>query len=205
MIHRINHHISTTENINKNQYGFRPQTSTINAVMALKDYIEEGFRSGEVAVLVNLDVEGAFNSAWWPSILKSLNDSRCPRNLQNLTKSYLRKRWVTLQTNNIKIEAKITKGCPQGSCCGPGLWNIYHNSHLNLNYTHRMKTIAFADDLILVTRGKTVIEAENIANIELTKISAWANANIIHFNEQKSKTMLLSRRKRKNGRIWRYT
>jgi hypothetical protein len=30
----------------------------------------------------------------------------------------------------------------------------------------------FADDLILATRRKTVIEAENIANIELTKISA---------------------------------
>jgi len=100
-----------------------------------------------------------------------------------------------LQANNIKIEAEITKSCPQGSCCGPGLWNIYYNFLLNLNYTHRTKTIAFTDDLILATRGKTVIEAENIANIELTKISAWANANKIHFNEQKSKTMLLSRRK----------
>jgi hypothetical protein len=70
------------------------------------------------------------------------------------------------QTNIIKIEAEITKGCPQGSCCGPGLWNISYNSLLNLNYTHRTKTIAFADDLILATRGKTVTEAENIANIE---------------------------------------
>ena len=54
-------------------------------------------------------------------------------------------------------------------------------SLLNLNYTHRTKTIAFADDLIIATRGKTVIEAENIANIELRKMSAWANANKIHF------------------------
>jgi len=80
MINRINHHTHTKEYINQNQYGFRPQTSTIDAVMALKDYIEEGFRS-EVTVLVSLDVEGAFNSAWWPSILKSLNYSGCPRNL----------------------------------------------------------------------------------------------------------------------------
>ena len=78
MINRINH-IFTTEYINKNQYGFRPQTSTIDAVMALKDYIEEGFRSGEVTVLVNLDVEGAFNSAWWPSILKVLTTADAPR------------------------------------------------------------------------------------------------------------------------------
>ena len=62
---------------------------------------------------------------------------------------------------------------------------------------HRTETIAFADDLILATRGRTVIEAENMANIELTKISAWARDNKIHFNEQKSKTMLMSRRKRK--------
>jgi hypothetical protein len=77
----------------------------IDTVMALKDYIEEGFRSGEVTVLVSLDVEGAFNSALWPSILKSLNESGCPRNLQNLTKSYLSKRLAMLQINNIKIEA----------------------------------------------------------------------------------------------------
>jgi hypothetical protein len=86
---------------------------------------------------------------------------------------------------------------PQGSCCGPGLWSIFYNSLLNLNFTHRTKTIAFADDLILATRGKTVIEAENISNTEITKISAWTTARKIHFNEQKSKTMILSRRKRK--------
>ena len=50
---------------------------------------------------------------------------------------------------------------------------------------------------MLLSRRKTVIESENITNIKLTKISAWAIANKIHFNEQKSKTMLLSRRKRK--------
>jgi hypothetical protein len=47
LINRKNHHISTTEYINKNQFGFRPQTSTVDAVMALKGYIEQGFRSGE--------------------------------------------------------------------------------------------------------------------------------------------------------------
>ena len=60
---------------------------------------------------------------------------------------------------------------------------------------NRTKVIAYADNLIIVTRGKTVREAENIANIEMSKISAWAKANKIRFNRQKSKAMLLSRRK----------
>jgi len=38
--------------------------------MAVKDFVEDGFTSGEFATLVSLDVEGAFNSAWWPNILK---------------------------------------------------------------------------------------------------------------------------------------
>jgi hypothetical protein len=42
---------------------------------------------------------------------------------------------------------------------------------------------------------KTVREAENIANIELRKISSWAKDNKIRFNKQKSKAMLLTRRK----------
>jgi uncharacterized protein with ParB-like and HNH nuclease domain len=42
-----------------------------------------------------------------------------------------------------------------------------------------------------------VREAENIANIELRKISSWAKDNKIRFNEQKSKAMLLTRRKRR--------
>jgi hypothetical protein len=42
-----------------------------------------------------------------------------------------------------------------------------------------------------------VSEIENIANLELTKICKWARENKVRFNEKKSKTMLMSRRKRK--------
>ena len=60
-----------------------------------------------------------------------------------------------------------------------------------------MKATAFADDLILVTRGKTVVEAENLTNTELSKITPWAKNHNIEFNDDKSTAMLVSRRKRK--------
>lgn len=167
--------------------------------MAVQDFVEKAFSSGEIATLVNLDVEGAFNSAWWPSILKSLKESGCPRNLYNLT-SYISQRRAILQTNNIRLDTEVTKGCPQGSCCGPGLWNLQYNSLLKLNYKNRTKVIAFADDLVIITRGKNTREIENTTNIELSKIASWAKDNKIRFNEQKSKVMLLSRRKRRERR-----
>jgi hypothetical protein len=100
-------------------------------------------------------------------------------------------------TNNTTIDRRITKGCPQRSCCGPGFWNILYNSLLTLELTSRSKTIAFADDLIILTRGETVAEAENYMNVELRKIQDWAQNNKLKLHENKSKVMLMSRTKRK--------
>ena len=119
-IKRISHHIYTKGYMNNNQYGFIPQDSTIDAAKAVKGVIEEGFNVGEVTVIVCLDEVGAFNGAWWPRILKSLKACECPQNLYNLTKSYFKQRTSVLQTNNIKPEKVVTKGCPQGSYSGPG-------------------------------------------------------------------------------------
>ena len=114
LINRINHHLFTNDYASNNQYGFTPQRNTTDAALAAREYIEEGFGTGEVVALVSLDVAGAFNSAWWPSILKTLRDCGCPRNLLNLTKSYFTNRVAILQTNNNTIEAEITKGAPKG-------------------------------------------------------------------------------------------
>jgi len=124
LINRINHHTSSIGYLNQNQYGFRPQTNTTETVLALQEYIEYGFPSGEVTILVSLDVKGAFNAAWWPAIMNSLRSSRCPKNLYNLTRSYLSNRSAILQTSNKKIKAQISRGCPQGSICGCAIFTI---------------------------------------------------------------------------------
>ena len=74
-----------------------------------------------------LDVKGAFDAAWWPSILNTLKEFNCPKNLYNLAKSYFSGRTAILSSNTIQIEKQVSKVCPQGSCCGPGFWNIQYN------------------------------------------------------------------------------
>jgi hypothetical protein len=103
-----------------------------------------------------------------------------------------------MATHNIKIERAVSKGGLQGSCQGPGMWNIFYNSLLKLKFTSGTKIIAFADDLILLTRGESVSELENTANTELKKISTWARGNKFRFNDKKSKILLMTRRKRKS-------
>jgi len=83
-------------------------------------------------------------------------------------------------------------GCPQVSCSDPGVWNILYNSLLNLDFTHHTKVIAFAENLLVLIRGKCALDAENYANQDLRKIENWARENEIHFNENKSKVLLLT-------------
>jgi hypothetical protein len=44
---------------------------------------------------------------------------------------------------------------------------------VNLNFTRRTKAVAFVNGVILVIRGKTVSEAENFMNLEMSKIATW--------------------------------
>jgi len=79
LINRIMHIYSNTL-INPNQYGFTPKNAT-DAALAIKEYIEEGMREGHIAILVSLDVKGAFDAAWWPSTLNTLKEFNCPNKL----------------------------------------------------------------------------------------------------------------------------
>jgi hypothetical protein len=135
-------------------------------------------------VIISLNVQGAFWSAWWPAILQSLRDIKCPRNLYYLVKDYLIERNAVMTMNSSSAEKTITRGCPQGACCGPGLWNIQYDTVLNLQYIKHTCVIAFADDLLVMTRAEYIGEVENNSNIEMDKIAKWARNNEIKFNEK---------------------
>ena len=120
--------------------------------------------------MVSLDVQGAFDAAWWPGILSNLRDLHCPNNLYRLTKNYFSDRVAVYYANTCKVERKVSMGCLQGSCCGPGLWNVLYNELLNLDFSTHTKVIAFADDLAIMSQGKTPTEAEVYANSDIAKI-----------------------------------
>jgi len=80
----------------------------------------------------------------------------------------------------------------------PGLWNVLYNALLDLEFTSHTKAIAFADDLAIHTFGQTTSEGEAYTNSELAIIENWAKQNNMQFNELKSKTMLMARKKKSN-------
>jgi hypothetical protein len=149
-----------------------------------------------VAIMVSLDLEGTFDSAWLPAILQRLCEAKCPRHLYYLAQNYLKRRKAIIAINSYNMGKNITKGCAQEFCCGPIFWNIQYDTVLNIKFTYHTRAVAFADDFILMIRADSISEAENIANVEMGKITIWAG-NKTKFNGEKSKVMLMTIRKRK--------
>jgi hypothetical protein len=81
LINRINHHMYKRGHMNENQFGFRPQKSNIDAAMVVKEFVQDSLAAGEVIALVSLDVQGDFDAAWWPGILKEIRECGSPNNL----------------------------------------------------------------------------------------------------------------------------
>jgi len=70
-----------------------------------------------------------------------------------------------------------------------------------LDYAKWTKAIAYADDLLIAIREATIAEVEYYTNMETTKIIKWSKENKSLFIDQKSKVLLISRRRkeRKNS------
>ena len=148
------HHVYRNELLNSNQYGFTPQKSAIEAAIVVTEYLEEALREGKIAIIVTLDVKEAFDSAWWPNIIVRLQKCKCPKNLYNLARNYLNERTAVISAN-IQIEKDVSKGCPQGSCCGPAFWNIVLRI-IKLGIRETNKNLAFSDEVILAVKAETI-------------------------------------------------
>jgi hypothetical protein len=69
-----------------------------------------------------------------------------------------------------------------------------------LEFRTQTKATAFADDLLLAVKAESIREEETITNIDMNKILTWAKNNKLAFKEEKSKTMIITRRKIKENK-----
>ena len=66
---RINDHLHSNSLLNKNQYGFLSQKSTVDDALVSKVIGYSHLQQRNYVIIISLDVVGAFDGAWWPSIL----------------------------------------------------------------------------------------------------------------------------------------
>jgi hypothetical protein len=132
MINRINWWLLTENQLSNKQFGFLPQRSTEQAIHTVVNFAKESLKRKGFCLLVSLDISGAFDHAIWSDIINQLKIMRCPSNLIQMTESYFTDRSVKLYFQEVCLEKRVTRGCPQGSVGGPSYWVIMYDNLLRL-------------------------------------------------------------------------
>ncbi|KAG7304756.1 hypothetical protein JYU34_010112 [Plutella xylostella] len=171
-----------------------PQRGTEDALYDLVEHLREGINSKNIVILISLDIEGAFDNAWWPALKHQLTKKRCPRNLYEMVCSYLSDRKIKVNYARAACEKGTTKGCVQGSIGGPTFWNIILDSLLHKLEAEGVYCQAFADDVALVFTGQAVNTLEESANKVLNGIVEWGTRNKLNFAPHKTNAMLLTKK-----------
>lgn len=85
---RLEDHITSRSNLSPNQYGFRKNLSTDDAMRKLNDTIAHATNNGKFCLAISLDIKNAFNSIKWPDILAALDNWEVPSYLLLMSQSY---------------------------------------------------------------------------------------------------------------------
>lgn len=164
--------LDATHYFGNNQYGFRAGRGTVDAMLALRQYVTSS--DARYVMGIFIDISGAFDNAWWPYILWRLRESGCPSDVYNLIQSYLAGRTASLTWDGVTARKTLTKGCPQGSILGPILWNIVFETFLRQDFGEGVRIIAYADDTVVVIPGMSRLELEQRSEVVMQIMHVWS-------------------------------
>jgi len=194
LIQRLRHSNVKNKIYHPNQYGFMPGVSTEHAI---NDVIEEikNQKNKKHALLITLDLKGAFDSLWWPQVLKSLHEAKTPANIFYTLKHYLSDRQILILHDGGVITRDIDRGCPQGSCGGPELWNLSFNDILSEDWPPHTTIRAFADDVSMIVTGDTREKLESNAKESLELFDRCCNNHKLTIADNKSNALFFHKDK----------
>ncbi|RVE51677.1 hypothetical protein evm_003649 [Chilo suppressalis] len=198
MIKRITYLCEREESLNKNQYGFREQVSTVDALENALNTIKTAKSGKKEVAAISLDIKAAFDNAWWPALFERLKHISCPKNIYKLVQGYFTDRQVSLSYANCTASKTMTKGCVQGSACGPTFWNLILDELLSTPLPPGAHIQAFADDVLLIVEGGTGAEVETIASECLNSIGRWGENVKLQFGPQKTQAIAFTAKARQS-------
>lgn len=171
------------------QCGFMPGKSTVDAVQRVVNFAKNS--TYKYVLMVSLDISGAFDNAWWPSVSAYLAANKCPGNLHGLLASFFEGRSCRYMDHNLDIRKVIERGCPQGSKSGPRCWNFILDSLLKSMTNTVAELVSYADDTALLIQANSRKDLELTANNILNDIVDWGQKHKLDFNPNKTECILL--------------
>lgn len=166
-----------------NQFGYKSDSSTIDAVIQTLGAIHQSQNDGKMVMAVFLDLSKAFDCVDHATLLQILEIYGIRGLALEFIRSYLseRKQCVKIDSykNNIRSNCLSEAidlhnySVPQGSELGPYLFNIYTNATQKLIENLGSKATIYVDDTTILIEGNSVLDLVDKVKTILLKIREY--------------------------------
>lgn len=176
-----------------NQYGFKRQFGTLDAVANVVTEIQECFTNNSYLAAIFLDIKGAYESVNLHLLKSELCKLDIPPHIAaTITNLFYNREIYVRQRNNEKLGPRYTSfGLPQGSVLSPILFNVY-TADLHSMDT-KLHVVQYADDFVLTYEHKKWDICKHTADNEINRCDSWLMNKGFEISESKSVVTIFTR------------
>ena len=202
VLSQVSSYLNSHNNYNACQSSYRPGHSTEAALLKVVDDLLLSLSKGNISVLALFVFSSAFDTIAHSILVHRLHtDFGFTDTVLQWFSSYLtdRTHYVSL-CNHCSDFAPVHSGVPQGSVLGPMLFTMYIKPLSAIIDSHSITHHSFADDLQLLMSAPPDRISELLQSIQscTSDVKAWATANMLKLNDNKTELMLVTSKRTKH-------
>jgi hypothetical protein len=185
--------------LHQNQFAYRAGMSTETALFQVVHRLEKSLNHKEIALGVFVDIEGAFDNTLFNAITTAARERGLEETCCRWVRSMLESRLVHTSLMGSSLTARVAGGCPQGGVLSPLLWNLVVDRLLTATDDLGFNTFGYADDIVIIVKGKFPHTVREIMQEALNVVVNWAVKEGLNISPHKTAIVLFTNRKKTEG------
>jgi ribonuclease HI len=182
------------------QYGFRKGRSSTDSLLKFCDDINQSISNYKNVITVFLDVKSAFDSIDLVRLVHILYSYNIPGKVLRFIFYFFYGRRISIKfNNNYYGDNAVYRGVMQGATLSPLLYLLYTAEiHRYVNLTmYDVKVLQYADDLVLYSSNRFLLNAQNVINNALQELNFYYNMKLkLDLNPHKSNVLIFGKLQR---------
>ena len=177
------------------QHAFTLGYSTETAISELANFLEKAKLNGRKAIVLSIDIQGAFDSVPFDVIRDSLIERGVDHKIVAWLDYLSRNRVIRTSQGTQTITFRPLEGTTQGGLNGPDLWIVCLWAIIFTAAARDSKLSKFADDLISALMGSDLTVLRDMIQRCLNELSQWFLDRGLTISASKSYCMIVNRKK----------